>query len=142
MTPHYDGAMNSNPDPSREVVLVASYIEAESIERIRAVSRDLEVIYRPELLRPPRYPADHIGAERDRSRTEEAEWHGCLARATILFDFDRTHLADLPELAPNVRWIQATSAGIGQTGSPARVRYPDAEHRLHDGARRARDPAG
>ena len=106
--------MSSNPDPSREVVLVASYIEAEPIERMQAVSRDVEVIYRPELLRPPRYPADHTGAARERSRTEEAEWDGCLARATILFDFDRTHLSDLPERAPNVRWIQATSAGIGQ----------------------------
>ncbi|MEQ9592892.1 MAG: D-2-hydroxyacid dehydrogenase, partial [Cyclobacteriaceae bacterium] len=26
----------------------------------------------------------------------------------------RTHLDDLPELAPNVKWLQATSSGIGQ----------------------------
>ena len=31
-----------------------------------------------------------------------------------MFDFDQTHLTDLPDLAPNIKWIQATSAGIGQ----------------------------
>lgn len=36
-----------------------------------------------------------------------------LAEAEILFDFDQTHREDLPECAPRVRWIQATSSGIG-----------------------------
>ena len=31
-----------------------------------------------------------------------------------MFDFDYRHRPDLPDLAPNVRWIQSTSAGIGQ----------------------------
>jgi phosphoglycerate dehydrogenase-like enzyme len=43
----------------------------------------------------------------------EARWRRHLADADILFDFDQTHLEDLPELAPKVRWIQATSSGIG-----------------------------
>ena len=41
-------------------------------------------------------------------------WRELLQTADILFDFDHTHREDLPDLAPNVRWIQATSAGIGQ----------------------------
>lgn len=36
-----------------------------------------------------------------------------LGAAEILFDFDATHHHDLPDLAPNVRWIQSTSSGIG-----------------------------
>jgi phosphoglycerate dehydrogenase-like enzyme len=32
----------------------------------------------------------------------------------VLFDFDETHREDLPELAPNVRWIQATASNIGK----------------------------
>ena len=37
-----------------------------------------------------------------------------MAEADILFDFDYSHRQDLPELAPNLGWIQSTSAGIGQ----------------------------
>jgi phosphoglycerate dehydrogenase-like enzyme len=37
-----------------------------------------------------------------------------LADAEIMFDFDYTHREDLPDLAPKLRWLQATSAGIGQ----------------------------
>ena len=98
----------------RHTVLIASYIEPELVERVREATPDVEVIYRPDLLRPPRYAADHKGAERDRTSEEEGEWLECLGRATILFDFDQTHLSDLPEVAPSVRWIQSTSSGIGQ----------------------------
>jgi phosphoglycerate dehydrogenase-like enzyme len=94
-------------------VFIASFIEAEHVERIRAVDSRLEVIYEPDLLRPPRYPADHKGLPIDRTRQQEDRWLRHLGEADILFDFDQTHLEDLPELAPNVRWIQSTSSGIG-----------------------------
>jgi glyoxylate/hydroxypyruvate reductase A len=102
------------PDPARLAVLIASYLEPELVERIRAVDQRLDVLYEPGLLRPPRYPADHGGQPIERSEAQEARWRGLLASADILFDFDQTHLHDLPELAPRVRWIQATSAGIGE----------------------------
>ncbi len=95
-------------------VLIASYLEPEHVERIRAVDTRLEVIFEPTLLRKPRYAADHIGAGAPRTPEQEARWRGLLEQADILFDFDHTHREDLPDLAPNVRWIQATSAGIGQ----------------------------
>lgn len=72
------------------------------------------MVHEPELLRPPRYPGDHSGRDVARSPEEEGRWRDLLARATILFDFDSTHREDLPELAPRVRWVQATSSGIGQ----------------------------
>jgi phosphoglycerate dehydrogenase-like enzyme len=94
-------------------VLIASFIEAEHVERIREVDPRLEVIYEPNLLRPPRYAADHKGSPMERTPEQEARWRRFLGEADILFDFDQTHLENLPELAPNVVWIQSTSSGIG-----------------------------
>jgi glyoxylate/hydroxypyruvate reductase A len=94
-------------------VLIASYLEPEHVERIRAVSERLNVIYEPALLPPPRYPADHTSII-TRDADDEARWRGLLAEAEVLFDFDHTNRQDLPELAPRLRWVQATSAGIGQ----------------------------
>ncbi len=106
-----------------EVLLIASWLDPVLVERIRLAHPDVEVVYEPSLLRPPRYPADHHGRPVERSPEDEARWRALLARATILFDFDHTHHEDLPELAPNVRWLQATSAGIGQF--VRRMRYAE-----------------
>lgn len=95
-------------------LLIASYLEPEHVARIRAVDPRLHVTYAPELIPQPRYPADHGGAPLTRTPEEEARWQAHLAEAEILFDFDHTHRDDLPDLAPRLRWIQATSAGIGQ----------------------------
>jgi phosphoglycerate dehydrogenase-like enzyme len=95
-------------------VLIASYLEPEQVERIRQVDPRLNVVYEPELMRPPRYAADHTGSPIERTADQEIRWKRLLREAEILFDFDQTHREDLPDLAPNVRWIQATSAGIGQ----------------------------
>lgn len=84
------------------------------MERVRTVDGRLDVRFEPDLLPAPRYAADHVGAPLERTETDEARWRSLLATADILFDFDRTNLETLPDLAPNVRWIQATSAGIGQ----------------------------
>lgn len=94
-------------------VVIASFIEAEHVEKIRGVDPRLEVIYEPDLLRPPRYAADHKGSPTERTPDQEARWRRILEKADVLFDFDQTHLRDLPELAPNVRWVQSTSSGIG-----------------------------
>lgn len=103
-------------------VLIASYIEPELVETIRARFPQLDVVYRPDLLGTPRYIADHT-ARPNRSEAQEAEWRSLLARADVLLDFDFTHLDDLPDLAPNVKWIQASSAGIGQFVK--RMRYAE-----------------
>ena len=94
-------------------VLIASYLEPEHVERIRAVSGQLQVVYEPRLLAPPRYPADHTNTL-TRSPEDAVRWRELLAEAEVLFDFDHSHRQDLPELAPQLRWVQATSAGIGQ----------------------------
>lgn len=98
---------------ARLAVLVASYLEPEQVSRIRQTAPEADVLYEPSLLPPPRYPADHYNTIR-RSPDDERRWCDLLARADVLFDFDHGHLADLPTIAPRVRWVQATSAGIGQ----------------------------
>ncbi len=100
--------------PMPRTILFASYLEPELVERIRRVDPRLEVLYAPELLAPPRYPADHRGSDVTRAPEAEAEWRRLLARAEILFDFDRANARALPSLAPRLEWIQATSAGIGE----------------------------
>lgn len=95
-------------------VLIASFLEEEHVQRISRVDSRVHVIYRPDLLRPPRYAADHKGAAWERSPDQEAEWRQLLSVADVLYDFDQTHREDLPELAPRVRWVQSTSSGIGQ----------------------------
>lgn len=104
-------------------VLIASYLEARHVDRIRHIDGRLRVLYEPDLLRPPRYPADHTGAPAERTPQAETRWRELLRAAHIMFDFDQTHREDLPEVAPNVRWIQATSAGIGQFVKG--MRYPE-----------------
>ena len=94
-------------------LFIASYLEPDLVDRIRRVDGRLEVLYAPELLAPPRYHADHGGSALERPPDDEARWRAMLARAELMFDFDRANARELPSLAPNVRWIQATSAGIG-----------------------------
>jgi phosphoglycerate dehydrogenase-like enzyme len=100
-------------ETGRHTLLITSYLEPEQVERIRRVDDRLRVIYEPDLLGKPRYAADHT-APHTRTPVDEARWREFLAQADILFDFDPTHRPDLPDLAPSVRWVQATSAGIGQ----------------------------
>ncbi len=97
----------------RPTVLIASYLEPEHINRIRAEAPAVDVLYRPDLIGAPRFQADHTAPVK-RTPQQEAEWRALLAEAEILFDFDISHRENLPALAPKLKWIQATSAGIGQ----------------------------
>lgn len=94
-------------------VLIASYLEPEHIDRIRKAVPQVEVVYRPDLIGAPQFHAHHTAIIK-RSAEQEAEWRALLSQADVLFDFDHTHREDLPQLAHNLKWIQTTSAGIGQ----------------------------
>lgn len=98
---------------SRPKVLITTYLEPDLIEQIVHNVPGVELMYYPDLIGKPAYPADHYSLPQ-RTREQQAAWRALLAQADILFDFDPTHRDDLPELAPNVKWVQATSAGIGQ----------------------------
>jgi phosphoglycerate dehydrogenase-like enzyme len=95
-------------------VLIGSPLEPALVERIAAVAPDrIRVVCEPDLLPEPRYVADHKGIRRDLTPAQEQRWCDHLRAADIMFDFDWMAPEDLPAQAPKLRWIQATSAGIG-----------------------------
>jgi glyoxylate/hydroxypyruvate reductase len=99
----------------RQVLLVASPLEDDQVARIRAFAPGrIEVLHEPDLLATPRYVADHTGRPRDLTDEQNELWAAHLKRASILFDFDRSDPANLPARAPGLRWVQATSSGIGE----------------------------
>ena len=93
--------------------LVCSFLEKEQVARI-AAHPGVEVVYRPDLLPQPRYPCDHHGPAPALTAVERAEWAALLGQADICFDFDWEEPAAMPARAPGVRWVQASSSGIGQ----------------------------
>lgn len=95
-------------------ILICSYLEPRYIERIARASPDVQVHYRPDLIPKPRYEADHIGFPMTRSTEQRREWNALMAQAEVLFDFDHTDVPGMLKHARRVRWIQASSAGIGQ----------------------------
>lgn len=96
-------------------IVVASFLEAEQLRRIHDCVPDARILYDPVLLAPPRYAADHTGEPSfRRSPEDETRFRAWLAEADVLYDFDRGLLPELPQLAPKLRWIQATSSGIGK----------------------------
>jgi glyoxylate/hydroxypyruvate reductase len=94
-------------------VLVCSFLEKEQVERI-AAHPGVEVRCRPDLLPQPRYPCDHHGPAPALTAAERAEWATLLRQADVCFDFDWDEPAEMPARAPGVKWVQATSSGIGQ----------------------------
>jgi glyoxylate/hydroxypyruvate reductase A len=94
-------------------ILVCSYLEGPLVDRIRAHG-GVEVLDAPELLPIPRYPCDHHGNHRDLDRAALDRWGELLGEAEVCFDFDWEDPSRLPQRAPHLRWIQATSAGIAQ----------------------------
>src|SRR4030081_1728095 len=96
----------------RLVVRIASPLEAEYVDRIRAVDPRIEVLHDPELLPPPRYVSEHTGPPNTRTADQETRFLEMLRRAEVVFDFPSGHFPDLAAVAPRLRWLQATSAGI------------------------------
>jgi phosphoglycerate dehydrogenase-like enzyme len=95
-------------------VLIASPLEPELVARVAAVDSRLRVVYRADLLGTPRYAADHFPPIQ-RTPEQSAEWADLLARAEVLLDVDQPNVGpDFAQRAPAVRWIQASSSGVGE----------------------------
>lgn len=111
--------MTSEPPPTstRPTVLIASPFEAELVDVARQAAGDrAEVVHRPDLLPPMTYAADHDGpADWARTPAEQAEWERLLATADALLGLPREATSDFAAVCPRVRWVQGTSAGMGQT---------------------------
>lgn len=104
--------------PERVTAFITSPLEPEHVERMRAVAPDrVTIVYEPDLLPPTRYVADHDGpADFRLSPEQQARFEAHVAAADILWDFPRNAPPDgkLLEMAPRLRWVQTTSAGVGQ----------------------------
>jgi phosphoglycerate dehydrogenase-like enzyme len=95
-------------------IAIASYLEPEHVERIAAVADDVRVEYHPDLIAPPRHGADHTGhLDFQRDAEQERRFREILGSADVHYDVDRSLMAELPTIAPKLRWIQSTSSGIG-----------------------------
>jgi phosphoglycerate dehydrogenase-like enzyme len=94
-------------------VVIGSFLEAELVERISASGPGLRVLYHPELLPVPRYACDHNGSPRELSPEQLSRWEETVAQAEVFFDFDWRDPSGMPKRCPELKWIQATSAGIG-----------------------------
>ena len=94
-------------------VVITSPLESEFVERISTVDSRLEVVYPSGLIPLMRYPADHA-APNPRDPEELAAWRSLLEPAEALFDFGPRPLQSELAALPHLRWIQATSAGVGQ----------------------------
>ncbi len=107
-------------------VVIASFFEEEHVERIREVDDRLRVLYREDLVPPPRWPGDHVGPE-DWSRTaeEDKEFLTMLGEAEILYDFPRGHTESLVEAAPKLHWLQGSMAGAGEVAEKAGLKDTD-----------------
>jgi len=99
----------------RVVAMITSPLEPEYAERIAtAYAEQVELIYRPDLMPSTRYVGDHGDPAFRRAPEQEREWHGLLARCEVLWDFPSNERFPLLDLAPGLRWVQTTSAGVGQ----------------------------
>ena len=101
------------PDPL--TVVIASPLEAALVKVLRAAVGDsARVIHEPSLLPVPQFAGDHGGVPPVLDDAGRARWLTLLAQADILLDFDWLAPAELPRNAPRLRWVQATSSGIGE----------------------------
>jgi phosphoglycerate dehydrogenase-like enzyme len=93
-------------------VLICSQLEPEQVQRI-AEAAACDVLYEPDLLPTSRFQGDHGGTAPSLTATQHERWSALLAAAEITFDFDWRSPGTMTEAAPLLRWVQATSAGIG-----------------------------
>src|ERR1043165_2085922 len=98
----------------RVPVLIASWLDAAHAARIAAAEPErIELIYGPDLLPTTRYEADHHGPPRPLTDEQLRRWREHLRRAEVSFEFDWERPQELLKRAPRLRWVQATSSGIG-----------------------------
>lgn len=106
------------PTRRRVVDALATPLEPDLVRTIGAVDDRLDVLYRPDLLPPTRYPCDHRGLDSfTRNAEQRQQWEAMLAGAEILFSFPGATpegLRAVVRSSPGLRWVQATAGGAGE----------------------------
>ncbi len=93
--------------------MITSPLSDEHVAAIRATDKRLDVVHEPELLAPTHFASDHPLPSLDGAGARE-RWDALLDEAEVLFDFGPLELAPALASRPRLRWIQATSAGVGK----------------------------
>jgi phosphoglycerate dehydrogenase-like enzyme len=106
-----------NSMTTETTVAIAVPLEAEFVDRIRAVDPSVTILYEPDLLPPERFPADHAGDPNFRRTPEQEEryWE-MLGKADVLYGFPNESPAGLARIAKEnarLQWIHAMAAGAG-----------------------------
>ena len=95
------------------VVFIVAPFPPEFVEKMQRADPRAEIIYDRTLMPDIRYRADRVGYPLTFPPEMEERWRRYLAQAEVILGFDRPRLAQLRELAPRLRWIQATSTAVG-----------------------------
>jgi phosphoglycerate dehydrogenase-like enzyme len=94
-------------------IVVTTHVEDRHLAAMAAVDPRIEVAYEADLIPPPRYASDHqlppIAGDAARDR-----WVALLESADVLYDFGPAALADRLPGWRRLRWVQTTSAGVGE----------------------------
>lgn len=106
-----------NTMTTETIVAIAVPLEAELVDRIRAVDPSVTVLYEPDLLPPERFPADHSGDPGfKRTPAQEERYWAMLNRAEVLYGLPNESPAGLARIArenPRLQWVHAMAAGAG-----------------------------
>lgn len=106
-----------NTMTSETIVAIAVPLEAELVDRLRAVDPSVTVLYDPELLPPERFPADHSGDPTFRRTPEqEQRYWSMLNQAQVLYGLPNESPAGLARIArenPHLQWVHCMAAGAG-----------------------------
>jgi phosphoglycerate dehydrogenase-like enzyme len=106
-----------NTMTTQTTVAIAVPLEAEHVDRIRAVDPTVTVLYEPDLLPPERFPADHSGdPDFRRTPAQEEQYWEMLTKAQVLYGLPNESPAGLARIArenPRLQWVHAMAAGAG-----------------------------
>ena len=106
-----------NTMTTQTTVAIAVPLEAELVDRIRAVDPSVTVLYEPDLLPPERFPADHSGdPDFKRTPAQEEQYWEMLNKAQVLYGLPNESPAGLARIArenPRLQWVHAMAAGAG-----------------------------
>jgi len=94
-------------------IMMTFRLEQEHIEEIKAIDPRIELLYEPSLMGLPRYKAHHVGF--CGTPEKEKQWLDMLSKAEVIFGYIApSRSRNLSKIAPNLKWVQSPSTGIGQ----------------------------
>lgn len=112
-------------------VVVATPLRSDLVEKLVAVSPDVEIVVRADLLPPQRGPGDHGGdPEFERTPQQQAEFEELLTTADAWYGLPAVSAELTGRLVPRnprLRWIHTMAAGGGSTIKAAALSPADLE---------------